>query len=38
MSMAAIAIDYVDKKRDHRFHYPISVFKKPKNAKEYYSL
>ena len=30
MSMAALAIDYVDQKTDHKFHLPVSVFKKPK--------
>lgn len=38
MSMAALAIDYVDQKTDHTFHLPISVFKKPSNAKEYSKL
>lgn len=30
-----LAIDYVDPKTEHRFHLPVSVFKKPSNAKEY---
>jgi HTH-type transcriptional regulator/antitoxin HigA len=34
----ALAIDYVDPKTDHKFHLPISVFKKPNNAKEYSKL
>ncbi len=34
----ALAIDYVDPKTDHKFHLPISVFKKPSNAKEYSKL
>lgn len=38
MSTAALAIDYVDRKTDHKFHIPISVFKKPRNAKEYSKL
>lgn len=38
MSMAALAIDYVDKKTDRKFHLPVSVFKKPSNAKEYSKL
>lgn len=38
MSMRALAIDYVDQKTNHKFHLPISVFKKPSNAKEYAKL
>jgi len=38
MTMAALAIDYVDKKTRHAFHFPISVFKKPSNAREYSQL
>ena len=38
MNMAALAIDYIDQRTDHKFHLPISVFKKPSNAKEYYKL
>lgn len=38
MSMAALAIDYVDQKTDHKFHLPISVFKKPSNVREYSKL
>lgn len=38
MSNVALAIDYVDQKTDHKFHLPISVFKKPVNAKEYSKL
>ncbi len=38
MSNAALAIDYVDQKTDRKFHLPISVFKKPSNAKEYAKL
>lgn len=38
MSMAALAIDYVDQKTDHTFHLPISVFKKPSDIKEYSKL
>ena len=34
----ALAIDYVDPKTDHKFHLPISVFKKPRNEKEYSKL
>lgn len=34
----ALAIDYVDPKTDHKFHLPISVFKKPHNEKEYSKL
>ena len=35
MSISALAIDYVDQKTGHKFHLPITVFKKPSNAKEY---
>lgn len=35
---AALAIDYIDPKTDHRFHLPVSVFKKPTNTKEYSRL
>lgn len=38
MRAAGLAIDYVDKKTDHKFHLPISYFKKPANAKEYARL
>ncbi|GEM_PF-5421699 len=38
MSMTALAIDYVDKKTEHTFHLPISVFKKPTNSAEYSKL
>ena len=38
MSMPALAIDYIDQKSNHKFHLPITVFKKPANAKEYSSL
>ncbi len=38
MTMVALAVDYVDQKTDHTFHLPISLFKKPTNAKEYYKL
>src|SRR5690349_18720221 len=38
MSTAVLSIDYVDKKTDHKFHLPVSVFKKPSNAKEYANL
>jgi HTH-type transcriptional regulator / antitoxin HigA len=34
----ALAIDYVDPKTAHRFHLPLSVFKKPSNAIEYTKL
>ena len=34
----ALKIEYVDKKTHHEFHLPISVFKKPANAKEYEKL
>ena len=38
MSMAALAIDYIDQRTDHKFHLPITVFKKPSNAREYSKL
>ena len=38
MSMPALAIDYVDQKTDRKFHLPVTVFKKPNNAKEYSKL
>jgi len=37
MSMT-LAIDYIDHKTSHKIHLPISVFKKPTNAKEYAKL
>src|SRR5436309_3082094 len=33
--MKALAIDYIDQKSKHKFHLPLSVFKKPNNDKEY---
>lgn len=33
--MRALAIDYIDQKSKHKFHLPLSVFKKPQNDKEY---
>ncbi|HAU0311428.1 TPA: transcriptional regulator [Legionella pneumophila] len=36
--MSALAIDYTDVKTHHRFHLPISVFKKPINDVEYQEL
>ena len=38
MSNAAIKIDFVDKKTKREFHYPIDIFKKPSNDKEYTKL
>ena len=38
MSLRALAIDYTDKKTDHKFHLPVSVFKKPDNLREYTKL
>lgn len=35
---SALAIDYIDRKTEHKFHFPISVFKKPRNAREYSKL
>lgn len=37
MSMT-LAIDYIDQKSSHKIHLPITVFKKPSNAKEYAKL
>jgi HTH-type transcriptional regulator / antitoxin HigA len=38
MNTALLAFDYTDQKTDHRFHLPISAFKKPSNAKEYAAI
>jgi len=38
MTMVALSIDYIDQKTDHKFHLPISVFKKPNNVREYAKL
>src|SRR3990167_1559321 len=38
MRAKELAIDYVDQVSNHEFHLPISVFKKPKNLKEYAKL
>lgn len=38
MSRSALAIEYVDKKTHHKFHLPITVFQKPRNAREYNKL
>ncbi len=38
MSNAAIKIDFIDKKTRREFHYPIHIFKKPSNNKEYARL
>lgn len=38
MSSAVLAIDYTNRKTNHTFHLPISVFKKPVNDKEYHKL
>jgi HTH-type transcriptional regulator/antitoxin HigA len=38
MSNTVLAVDYIDRKTDHTFHLPISVFKKPNNDKEYSKL
>lgn len=38
MSIPALKIDYVDQKTHHKFHLPVSIFKKPSNAKEYIKL
>jgi HTH-type transcriptional regulator/antitoxin HigA len=35
---AALQIDYVDKKTAREFHLPITVFKRPRNAREYAAL
>ena len=36
--MSTLAIDYFNKKTSHSVHLPVSVFKKPVNAKEYNKL
>lgn len=38
MSISALAIDYIDQKTAHKFHLPVSVFKKPQNVREYSRL
>ncbi len=38
MKKTILAIDYVDKKTSHKFHLPITVFKKPTNNVEYAAL
>lgn len=38
INRSPLYIDYVDEKTDHKFHFPISVFKKPTNPKEYSNL
>lgn len=38
MNMKALKIDYVDQKTAHKFHFPISIFKKPCNDQEYAKL
>lgn len=38
MHRSSLAIDFFDKKTDHQFHLPVSLFKKPGNDKEYVKL
>lgn len=38
MTRAALAIDYTDNKTKHKFHLPITVFKKPIDDQEYLKL
>ena len=38
MSVAALAIDYVDQKSHHAFHIPVNWLKMPQNDKEYEKL
>lgn len=38
MRRPALSIDYVNQKTHHKFHLPISVFKKPINSAEYSKL
>lgn len=38
MNMHNLAIDYIDQKTAHKFHIPISMFRKPHNSKEYAKL
>ena len=36
--MTVLAINYVDQETGHKFHLPLSVFKKPSNDQEYTEL
>jgi HTH-type transcriptional regulator/antitoxin HigA len=38
MSIPKLAIDYMDQKTAHKFHLPVSIFRKPQNRKEYSRL
>lgn len=38
MNTPTLAFDYVNQKTDRKFHLPITVFKKPSNAKDYSKL
>jgi len=38
MNTPALKIDYFDKKTKQAFHFPVSIFKKPVNNKEYSKL
>ena len=38
MNMAALSFDYVDLETHHRFHFPLSLFKKPESKEEYSQL
>lgn len=38
MSKTALAIDYIDQKTKHKFHLPVSIFRKPNNTKDYAKL
>lgn len=38
MSILKLAIDYIDQKTAHKFHLPVSIFRKPQNMKEYSRL
>lgn len=38
MSRAKLSIDYVDKKTQHEFHLPITVFQRPRDSQEYNKL
>ncbi|MBS0352119.1 MAG: transcriptional regulator [Proteobacteria bacterium] len=38
MSLQKLTIDYTDQKTEHKFHFSVSIFKKPHNSKEYARL
>jgi HTH-type transcriptional regulator/antitoxin HigA len=38
MNRSPLSIDYIDSKTEHKFHLPVTVFKKPTNDLEYTAL